>query len=262
MSPSCEFDSVNPRGLERGSPGINPPSAIDVLRPFRSFSDSVLSSDACLRLQLLQEHIPLSGCRSASWANGLTALTRASMKEPAAADPRLAISLLPGEDPSGGFGQVARHGDHCLLVILGAFDAMIQPDHMGSCQPALMDHDQVARLYKRPLQIPVHISAHLPHTSDRRWNAHGALGRRAESCSGSSCGWPNSTRNKPAILRAGSVRISGSARSMWLRPLGRVRPRSTRRPRIWLTAAVLRITSAPASNCSSVLIGTKRIVGR
>ena len=33
-------------------------------RPFRSFSVSVLSSHTCLRLQLLHEPIPLTGCRN------------------------------------------------------------------------------------------------------------------------------------------------------------------------------------------------------
>jgi hypothetical protein len=34
------------------------------LRLFRSFGNSVLSPDACLRLQLLHEPIPLTGCRN------------------------------------------------------------------------------------------------------------------------------------------------------------------------------------------------------
>src|ERR1700692_2947818 len=55
---------------------------------FRSRTDSVLSSDTCLRPRLLHEPIPLAGCRnhySASWASDTNALTRASTKEPAAA---------------------------------------------------------------------------------------------------------------------------------------------------------------------------------
>src|ERR1700676_567230 len=77
----------------------------------------------------------------------------------------LAINLLPGKYPPSGLGQVACHRDHRLLVILGPLDALIQPYHMGSCQPPLVDHDQVARPYKRPFQIAVHVAAHLPHTS-------------------------------------------------------------------------------------------------
>jgi hypothetical protein len=34
---------------------------------------------------------------------------------------------------------------------------------MASPEPALVDNDQVARLYKCPFQIPVHVSADLPH---------------------------------------------------------------------------------------------------
>jgi hypothetical protein len=48
-------------------------------------------------------------------------------------------------------------------MILGTFDPLIQPHHMRSREPALVDHDQVAYLYKCPLQIPIHVSAHLPH---------------------------------------------------------------------------------------------------
>jgi hypothetical protein len=61
---------------------------INPFRPFRSFSVSVLSSDACLRLRLLHEPIPLSGYRnhySASRASPTSALTRALTKEPAVA---------------------------------------------------------------------------------------------------------------------------------------------------------------------------------
>src|SRR5579859_4932093 len=60
---------------------------LNSFRRFRSRSDSVLSSDACLRPQLLHEPIPLTGCRnhySTSWVSGITALTRASTKELAA----------------------------------------------------------------------------------------------------------------------------------------------------------------------------------
>src|ERR1700677_1791291 len=62
----------------------------DSSRPLRSFLDSALSSDPCLRLQLLHEPIPLTRCRnhySASRAIPTYALTRASTKEPVAANP-------------------------------------------------------------------------------------------------------------------------------------------------------------------------------
>ena len=68
----------------------------------------------------------------------------------------LAINLLLGEHPPGRFGQVPRHGDHRLLVILAAFDSLIQPYHVASCEPALVDHYQIADLYKSPFQISVY----------------------------------------------------------------------------------------------------------
>jgi len=46
---------------------------------------------------------------------------------------------------------MARYSDHRLLMILGAFDPLIQPNHMGSCQPALIEYNQTAGLYERPL---------------------------------------------------------------------------------------------------------------
>src|ERR1019366_5913361 len=64
-----------------------PPFTLQLISSFRSRTDSVLSSDTCLRPQLLHEPIPLTGCRnhySASGASDLNALTRASTKEPAA----------------------------------------------------------------------------------------------------------------------------------------------------------------------------------
>jgi hypothetical protein len=48
-------------------------------------------------------------------------------------------------------------------MILGAFDPVIQPHHVSSGQPALVDYYQVARFDKRPLQIPVHTGTDLPH---------------------------------------------------------------------------------------------------
>jgi len=39
-------------------------SPIDAFRPFRSLAVSALSSETCLRPQLLQEPIPLTGCRN------------------------------------------------------------------------------------------------------------------------------------------------------------------------------------------------------
>ena len=76
---------------------------------------------------------------------------------------RLAIDLLLGEYPPSCFSQVAPDCDHGLLMILGALDPLIQPQCMGSREPTLVDHDQVACLYKSPLQIAVHIPANLAH---------------------------------------------------------------------------------------------------
>jgi hypothetical protein len=70
-------------------------------------------------------------------------------------------NLLLGEHPPSGFGQVAPHGDHGLLVIFGASDPLIQPHYMSSGEPALVDHYQIADLHESPLQISVHVSAHL-----------------------------------------------------------------------------------------------------
>jgi integrase len=55
--------SVQTTGLGTESPEKRSPFFIDSLRPYRSFSDSALSSHACLRRQLLHEPIPLTGCR-------------------------------------------------------------------------------------------------------------------------------------------------------------------------------------------------------
>jgi len=71
LNPSGELYStgigikaINPRGLGTASPEKPSSYANDSFRPIRSLSDSVLSSDACLRLQLLQEPIPQVGCRN------------------------------------------------------------------------------------------------------------------------------------------------------------------------------------------------------
>jgi hypothetical protein len=56
--------AINPRGLGTESPEKRSPFFIDSLRPYRSFSDSALSSEACLRPQPLHEPIPLTGCRN------------------------------------------------------------------------------------------------------------------------------------------------------------------------------------------------------
>ena len=50
--------------LYQSPQGLAPFFTIDSFRPFRSLSDSALSSDPCLRLQLLHEPIPLIGCRN------------------------------------------------------------------------------------------------------------------------------------------------------------------------------------------------------
>ena len=47
-------------------------------------------------------------------------------------DARFAISLLFGQDPVGGLGQVTGYSDHRLLMILGAFDPVIQPHQVSS----------------------------------------------------------------------------------------------------------------------------------
>jgi len=60
--------------------------------------------------------------------------------------------------------KLARHRDHCLLMILGAFDSLVRPHHMGTREPAPVDHDQVADLRKSPFRIPVHVSVDLAHT--------------------------------------------------------------------------------------------------
>jgi len=62
----------------------------------------------------------------------------------------LAINLLLGEQAPSCFGQVTRHRDHSLPVILAPFDPLIQPHHVASRQSALVDHDQVTRLYESP----------------------------------------------------------------------------------------------------------------
>jgi hypothetical protein len=36
-------------------------------------------------------------------------------------------------------------------MIFGASDPLIQPHHMSSGEPALVDHDQIADLHKSPL---------------------------------------------------------------------------------------------------------------
>jgi len=77
---------------------------------------------------------------------------------------------------------VSRHGDHRLLMILGAFDSLVQPHHMDSPEAALVDHDQVADLHKGPFQIPVHVSADLAHTRVTAagmyaWNQSGVAGQ-------------------------------------------------------------------------------------
>jgi hypothetical protein len=67
-------------------------------------------------------------------------LTRASTKEPVAADRAVREHLQLGEYRPSCFGQVPPHGDHGLLVILCAFDPLIQLHHMSSGKPALVDH--------------------------------------------------------------------------------------------------------------------------
>ena len=69
-----------------------------------------------------------------------------------------------------------------------------------------------------------------------------------------------------------SVRLARMSGSAWRRkrsPCRTMMPRSRRKPRIWLITAVRSLTrrdrtrcSACRSSCSSVLAGTKRVVGR
>src|SRR6266403_5602577 len=75
-------------------------------------------------------------------------------------------------------------------------------------------------------------------------------------------------RTAPDSFASASSRMSGKAACTWCRPFRRVMPRSSSNPRIWLMTAVRRITQRSRTRCrdcrtswSSVLIGTKRIVG-
>ncbi len=101
------------------------------------------------------------------------------------------------------------------------------------------------------------------------WMTASICSMRAVSCSSSTWSCANRTRKAPDNRNSASSRIRGSCSCTWLRPLGRVNPRSRSRLRIWLTTAVRRITQrsrtrcrACKSSCSSVLIGTNRILGR
>jgi len=125
------------QGSGNGVPRATFSFFIDSLRPPRSFSDSALSSEACLRLQPLHEPIRLTGCAiiiQPRWAKPTSRAypcvdERAFCRRPL----RLGINLLLGEDPPSGFGQVAPDGYHRFLMILGAFGALIQPQYMGAC---------------------------------------------------------------------------------------------------------------------------------
>jgi len=84
------INAINPRGLGTESPEKRFSLSVDSFRSFRSFPDSILSSEACLRPQLLHEPIPLNGVAiiiQPQWASRLAALTRALTKEPVAAGP-------------------------------------------------------------------------------------------------------------------------------------------------------------------------------
>jgi hypothetical protein len=79
------INALNPRGK-----GTESPKRLSLSVAFvrTAHFQSVLSSEPCLRLQLLHEPIPPLGCRnhySASRASYIAALTRASTKEPVAA---------------------------------------------------------------------------------------------------------------------------------------------------------------------------------
>ena len=58
------INAKNPRGLGTESPEKRSSLYSQLISSFRSRIDSILSSDPCLRLQLLHEPIPLSGCRN------------------------------------------------------------------------------------------------------------------------------------------------------------------------------------------------------
>jgi hypothetical protein len=47
---------------------------------------------------------------------------------------RLAIDLLPGEDPPSRLGQVTRYGDHRVLMILSTFDPSVRPHDVRTGQ--------------------------------------------------------------------------------------------------------------------------------
>jgi len=59
----------------------------------------------------------------------------------------LAINLLFGQDPPCRFRQVASDGHHGLLVILCAFDSLIETNDVSSCQTALINYDKIARFH-------------------------------------------------------------------------------------------------------------------
>src|SRR6202166_4966591 len=142
-----------------------------------------------------------------------------------------------------------------------------------------------ARPFPKALPLPiapikaVAVTGPTPGISVSRWQAsfsfavfwmtRSICSMRAASCSSSNLSCANRTRNEPDNFNSASSRMRGSSASTWRRPLGMVSPRSRRRLRIWFTTAVRRITQrsrtrcrACRSNCSSVLIGTKRILGR
>src|SRR6201997_840256 len=89
------------------------------------------------------------------------------------------------------------------------------------------------------------------------------------SCSSSCFSSTSRKRTAPDKDVMASSRILGNAASRWHLPVRTVMPRSSSRPRIWLTTAVRRMIQRSRtrcrdcmSSCSSLLIGTKRIEGR
>src|ERR1700688_596671 len=123
-----------------------------------------------------------------------------------------------------------------------------------------------ARPFPKALPLPiapikaVAVTGPTPGISVSRWQAsfsfavfwmtRSICSMRAASCSSSNLSCANRTRNAPDNLNSASSRIRGSNASTWLRPLGRVNPRSRRRLRIWFTTAVRRITSARAPDAA------------
>jgi hypothetical protein len=91
-----------------------------------------------------------------------------------AAAAKVAINLLFGEHPPSRFGQVARDGHHRLLMILGAFDPLIEAHHVRSSEPALIDYNQMPVSTNARFRFRFTFLQTCPYVCDRRWNARAA----------------------------------------------------------------------------------------